>query len=125
VLLGCGGVGLTADHVEGLGDVVGVARGGALEQQVLQEVGGALLAGDLVAAANAEPHTDRGRAQARHGLGDDPHPAGQDGAAGECPVVVQGQLGAIAAGPPAPQLHLGVIGRVQGLPRHKVHGDAC
>ena len=90
VLLGGGGVGLPADHVEGLGDLVGIPRGGALEQQVLQEVGGALLAGHLVAAADAEPHADRGRAQPRHGLGDDAHPTGQDGAAGESPVVVQG-----------------------------------
>ena len=58
MLLGCGGVGLPTDHVEGLGDVVRVARGGALEQQVLQEVGGALLPGDLVPAADTEPHAD-------------------------------------------------------------------
>ena len=60
VLLGCGGVGLPTDHVEGLGDVVSVAGGGALEQQVLQEVGGALLSRYLVAASDTEPHADGG-----------------------------------------------------------------
>ena len=125
VLLGRGGVGLPADHVEGLGDVVGVACSGALEEQVLQEVGGALLAGLLVAAPDAEPHADRGRAQARHGLGDDPHPTGQDGAAGERTVVVQGELGAVAARPAPQQLHLGVVGRARGLPGRKGRREGC
>jgi hypothetical protein len=54
---------------------------GALEQQVLEEVRGAVERRRLVARADADPDADAGRADAGHLLGDDPQPAGQDGAA--------------------------------------------
>ena len=81
VLLGGEGVELTADLVERDGDVEGRALSGALEQQVLEEVRGAVQGGGLVARADADPDADRGRADARHVLGDDAQAAGQDGAA--------------------------------------------
>ena len=73
-----GGVGFAAHLVKGRGDLQGGAALGALEQQVLQEVGGAVLPGRLVAGANADPEPDGGRALARHGLGQHPDAAGQD-----------------------------------------------
>ena len=39
--------------------------------------------------------------------------------------VVQGELGAVAAGPAPPQLHLGVVGRARGLPGRKGRGEVC
>ena len=110
VLLGRGGVGLAADEVEGLGDLAGGARGGALEHEVLQEVGRALLPGGLVAGPDAEPHAQARRSQSRHGLGDDAHPAGQDRAAQHGAVVGQVQLSAGIAGGTARQIDLGVAG---------------
>ncbi len=76
-----GGVGFPADLVEGRGDFQRGAALGALEQQVLQEVGGAVLAGSLVAGADADPETDGGRALAGHRLGQHTDTAGQHRAA--------------------------------------------
>ncbi len=73
-----GGVGFPAHLVEGRGDFQGGAAPGALEQQVLQEVRGAVLARGLVAGAHADPETDGGRALARHRLGQHADAAGQD-----------------------------------------------
>ena len=79
VLLGGEGVELTADRVERDRDVQRRALGGALEQQVLEEVRAAVQRRRLVARADADPDADAGRAGAGHLLGDDPQPAGQDG----------------------------------------------
>ena len=76
--LGGGGVGFPADLIEGRGDFQGRAPLGAFEQQVLQEVGGAVLAGGLVAGADADPEADGRRPLAGHGLGQHPDAAGQD-----------------------------------------------
>ena len=77
-LLRGGRVGFPADLVEGRGDLQRGAALGALEQQVLQEVRGAVLAGSLVAGADADPETDGGRALAGHRFGQHADAAGQD-----------------------------------------------
>ena len=79
VLLGGEGVELAADRVERDRDVQRRALGGALEQQVLEEVRAAVQGRRLVARADADPDPDAGRADAGQLLGDDPQPAGQDG----------------------------------------------
>ena len=72
------GVELAADRVERDGDVHRGALGGALEEQVLEEVRAAVQGGRLVARADADPHADARRAGAGHLLGDDAQAAGQD-----------------------------------------------
>ena len=54
------------------------ALGGALEEQVLEEVRAAVQGRGLVARADVDPHADARRAGAGHLLGDDPQAAGQD-----------------------------------------------
>ena len=110
VLLGGGGVGLPADEVECLGDLTGRASGGALEHEVLEEMGRALLARDLVPGPDSEPHAQARRAQPGHGLGDDAHPAGQDRTAQSGAVVGQVQLGAGSAGSTACEIDLRITG---------------
>ena len=80
VLLGGERVQLTADRVHRLGDLDRCASRGGLEQQVLQEVGGAGHGGTLVAGTDVDPQADRGRTYRGHPLGDDPQAARQHGA---------------------------------------------
>ena len=81
VLLARDGVGLPADGVERRGDLHRRPPPGALEQQVLQEVGRSQVALGLVPGTHTYPAAEGRRAQARHRLGEDPDPAGEDGAA--------------------------------------------
>ena len=81
MLLSGQGVGFAAYRIEGGCDVQGGAGAGALEQQVLQEVGGAEHAGGLVTRAHTHPETDRHAAGTGHLFGNDAHATGQDGAA--------------------------------------------
>ena len=71
VFLGGEGVHLPADRVDRLGDVLGAAGRGALEEHVLDEVGDAALLLRLVARAAREPHADADRAHVRHPLGEE------------------------------------------------------
>ncbi len=71
VFLGGEGIHLTADAVDGLGDVVGRARLGALEEEMLEEMRDARVFGRLVARTYADPHSDRYRLHRRHPLRDD------------------------------------------------------
>ena len=87
VLLGGERVHLPADRVEQRGDLHGLAPAGALEQQVLEVVRRAHLGVRLVARADPDPDAERGRADARHVLGDDPQAPGQDGPADQSPLV--------------------------------------
>ena len=74
-------VGFAADLVEGRGDFHGGAALGALEQQVLQEVRGTVLAVLLVAGTHADPEADGRRTLAGHRLGQHADSAGKHGAA--------------------------------------------
>ncbi len=76
-LLGRGCVGLPADLVERRGDFQGGPPLGSLEQEVLQEVSGAVLARGFIARPDAHPETDCRRALARHRFGEHPHAARQ------------------------------------------------
>ena len=78
VLLGGEGVELAAHRVERDRDLHRGALGGALEEQVLEEVRAAVQGRGLVARPDVDPHADAGRAGAGHLLGDDPQAAGQD-----------------------------------------------
>ncbi|GMA96750.1 hypothetical protein GCM10025881_35740 [Pseudolysinimonas kribbensis] len=80
VLLRGQGVVLSAHLVEAHGDVEGRAGRGALEQQMLEEVGGAVGRRLLVARADRDPEADRRALRARHALAEDPHAAREDGA---------------------------------------------
>ena len=80
-LLGRAGVGLPAHAVEGGRDVHRGARGRALEEQVLEEVRGAVALGRLVTGPDGHPVADGHRALVRHGLGEHADAAGQHGAA--------------------------------------------
>jgi hypothetical protein len=62
VLPGGEGVHLAAHHVDRLGDLAGDCAGGALEQQVLEEVRRPGQLGGLVAPADADPGPERDRA---------------------------------------------------------------
>ena len=93
VLLARGGVRVAAHRVEGLGDVQGGASPGALEQQVLEEVGGAEVPVGLVPRADPDPRAHRRRAQARHLLGEHTDTAGQDGATDRRTVLPGGEVG--------------------------------
>ncbi|GIU90805.1 MAG: hypothetical protein KatS3mg010_1904 [Acidimicrobiia bacterium] len=65
------GVHLAADGLDGRRELPSAAFLGALEQQVLEEVARAPLAGALVAPAAADPGADGHRPQVRQRLGDD------------------------------------------------------
>jgi hypothetical protein len=78
VLLGGDGVVLAADRVERHRDVERRARRGALEEQVLEEVRGAEVAGLLVAGSDGDPHADGRAAAAGHVLAEDAHAGRQD-----------------------------------------------
>ena len=62
---------LAADGVDGLGDVLGRSRRGALEEHVLDEVGDAALLRGLVAGPARQPDADADRAHVRHPLGEE------------------------------------------------------
>ena len=81
MLLSGQGVGFAAYRVEGGCDVQGGAGAGALEQQVLQEVGGAEHAGGFVAGADSHPESDGYAAGTGHFFGNHAYTTGQDGAA--------------------------------------------
>ena len=70
VLAGGGRVQLAAHLVEDLGDLLGLVRARALEEQVLDEVRDARLRVGLVARAGADPEPERHRADAVDPLGD-------------------------------------------------------
>ena len=72
---------LTADLVEGGGDVHRRAGRGALEQQVLQEVRRPVELGRLVPGSHLHEHPDRRGADSGHVLGDDAQTALEDGPA--------------------------------------------
>src|SRR5690606_11619460 len=93
VLLTRGRVRLAPDGVERLRDVHRRAARGPLEEQVLEEVGRAVVPVPLVARADADPRPDRRGAHARHVLGEHADAAGQDGTAHEgAAVLLGGQL---------------------------------
>ncbi|MNC85040.1 hypothetical protein D3C83_06120 [compost metagenome] len=68
VLLRGEGVHLAADRINRLRDVFGRARGGALEEHVLDEMRDAALLLRLVPGAAREPHADADRPNVRHPL---------------------------------------------------------
>src|ERR1051325_3578560 len=72
VLLRREGVHLTANRIDGLRDVLGAARVGALEEHVLDEVRNTALLLRFVARSACEPHTDADRPHVRHPLGKKP-----------------------------------------------------
>ncbi len=80
VLVGGVGVELAAHRLDRLGDLAAGVAGGALEQQVLEEVRGAGQLGPLVAPTHADPAAEAGRAGAGDGLGDHGEPGGEVGA---------------------------------------------
>ena len=88
VLLGGEGVDLAADRVERRRDVQRAAPRGALEEQVLEEVGGSRAAAGVSSREPTPTQTPK-VADRTPGivLGDDPQPAGQDGAADRVPAV--------------------------------------
>ena len=73
VLLAGEGVEHAADGVEGLGDLRGGALFGALEQQVLDEMRGAVFGRLLVARAVLDPNANRRGDHLRHRLGENAH----------------------------------------------------
>ena len=81
---------LAADRLDRLRDLAGAARGGALEQQVLEEVTRAPLRALLVARAAADPRAERHRAQLGESFGDD----AQAGSATACAAIVAHGLAA-------------------------------
>ena len=74
VLLGGERVELPADGVNRLGNILGRAAGGALEQHVLDEMRDAPALSRLVAGAPGEPYADADRADLRHLLGEKAKP---------------------------------------------------
>jgi hypothetical protein len=91
-LLAGRGVGLAADGVEGLRDVQRRAPPGALKQEVLEHVGGAVVAPGLVPRADGDPRTDRDGALAGDLLGEDADAAREDRAPGERAAGAPGHL---------------------------------
>ena len=75
------GVEVAADGVDLAGELLGGARGGALEDHVLDEVGDAVEVGGLVAGAGVDPDAHGDGADVGHGLGEDEQAVGQAGAA--------------------------------------------
>src|SRR5690606_21895277 len=61
-----------------LGDVLGAALIGALEEHVLDEMRDAALRGGFVARTARQPHADRHRSHLRHPFGDETEPVVQD-----------------------------------------------
>ena len=84
---------LAADRVDRPGDVLGRPGLGALEDQVLDEVGDPAQVGGLVAAPGVDPHPHGDRANVRDPLRDEPDPVGEDRLA------VPAALQALTAGP--------------------------
>jgi hypothetical protein len=78
VLLGGEGVHLPTHRVHGARDVLGGARGRALEDEMLDEMGHPAPALRLVARPRLHPHPDRHRPDVRHPLRDEPDAVGQD-----------------------------------------------
>jgi len=76
--LGGEGVGVAAEEIQSAGDFPGTPLLGALEHQVLDEVGDTVLAERLVPGAAAQPHTETDRAELGHLLGEKSHPAGEN-----------------------------------------------
>jgi hypothetical protein len=76
VLLGGERVQLTADRVERGRDLQRVPPGGALEQQVLEVMGGTGLHGSLIPRTDADPYPERHGPNGRHRLGDDAQATG-------------------------------------------------
>src|SRR3989454_2171422 len=77
VLLAGEGVQHAADRIDLLRDLRGRAAGGALEEEVLEEMRDAGLLGALVARPVLDPDADRGRGQVGERLGQHPHPVGE------------------------------------------------
>jgi hypothetical protein len=80
-LLAGEGVELTSDRVQLSGDVHRRTTPSALEEQVLQEVGGAPQRARLIARAHVDPEPYGCRAGAGHRLGHDAKPSRENGAA--------------------------------------------
>ena len=72
------GVGLTAERVDGDGDMTRGALFRALEDHVLDEVRNAVQLRRFIAAAVADPDADRYRAHIVQTLGDDAHAVGEN-----------------------------------------------
>ena len=70
LFLGSEGIEHAADGIHFAGDVFGGAALGALENHVLEEVGGTVLGGGFAAGAVANPDADGDGADVLHGLGD-------------------------------------------------------
>jgi hypothetical protein len=75
VLLGRVGVHVPTYRVHLVGDLLGRAAGRALEEQVLEEMGGTRQPNVLVPRAGAHPEPATHRAHVRHALGHHDHPA--------------------------------------------------
>ena len=69
---------LAADRVDGLGDVLGRARAGPLEQHVLDEMGDAAAVDRLVPGPARQPDAEAHRPDVRHRLGDEAETGIQD-----------------------------------------------
>jgi hypothetical protein len=78
VFLGGEGIHLAADGVDGLGDVLRAAGGGALEEHVLDKMRDAALFLRLMTRPTGEPDADAHRPHVRHPLRQDAEPVGQD-----------------------------------------------
>jgi hypothetical protein len=77
VLLGRERVHVPPHRVDRAGDVLGRAGGGALEDQMLDQVGDAAQRLGLRPRARLHPDADRHRAHVRHRLGDEANAVGQ------------------------------------------------
>ncbi len=75
------GVEVAADGVDFAGELLGGARGGALEDHVLDEVGDAVDGGGLVAGAGVDPDAHGDGAEVGHALGEDEEAVGERGGA--------------------------------------------
>ena len=75
------GVEIAADGVDLAGELLGGARGGALEDHVLDEVGDAVEGGGLVARAGGDPDAHGDGADVGDGFGEDEQAVGEDGPA--------------------------------------------
>ena len=77
VFLGRERIHLTADGVDGLGNVLGAAGGSAFEEHVLDEMRDAALLGRLMARSPRQPHADTHGPDVRHPLGHESETAGK------------------------------------------------
>lgn len=73
-----------AGAVEGGGDGQGVLRRGALEEHVLEEVGGTGRRSRFVTRTGRDPDADGLGGESRHVLGDDGETTGEDGPSDRC-----------------------------------------